>query len=76
METGAVPTELADAWSGSHRYGVAGTLVEFIEQRQGREVLVELLPCTSQEQLPGVLGTTEAELLGGWEGFVRDRVSD
>lgn len=73
VETGAMPTELARAWSGPHRYGVAGTLVEFIEVRQGRDVLVELLPCTTQAELLEVLDLTEADLLGGWEAFVLDQ---
>lgn len=68
---GAAPARLADAWSGPYRYGVAGSLVGYLETTIGRPGIVELLTATNQAQLLERIGTTEPELLAAWQAWVR-----
>lgn len=70
IRTGQAPTRLADAWSGPFRYGVAGSMVAFIDDAWGREKLCELLRVTSQAELLATLGVDEAEFLDHWQAWV------
>jgi hypothetical protein len=70
IRTGREPARLADAWSGPFRYGVAGSLVAFIDAAWGRGTLVDLLRATSQAELLTALGVSEAQLLDRWRGWV------
>ncbi len=66
VAAGGGPTRLEDAWSGPARYGVAGTLVEHVEIRWGRDALRGLLPATTEAEVLDALGVTEDELLADW----------
>lgn len=70
LADGEGPERLADAWSGPYRYGVAGSLVAYIDDRWGRETLVAALEVTTEAELLALLGTTEAGLLAGWRSWV------
>lgn len=70
IATGAAPARLADAWTGAYRYGVSGTLVEYIDVTWGREVLNSLLGATSQTEILAPLGVDEAGLLAGWRQWL------
>jgi len=41
---GKAPIHLADAWSGRYRYGVCGSMVQYVDSRYGREMLVNGVP--------------------------------
>lgn len=71
LDAGEGPDRLAEAWSGPYRYGVAGSLVAFIDERWGRDSLIAALEITSPEEFHGLLGTTEDEFLADWETWVR-----
>lgn len=73
IRSGAAPTALAKAWSGKYRYGVAGSLVAYIDATYGRKTLVALLPATTQAEILGRLRLTEAELLERWKAWVLAR---
>ena len=70
IDSGAAPGRLEDAWSGEHRYGVAGSIVRYVDATWGRETLFELLAATSEEGLLAELGVGEDELLAGWRAWV------
>lgn len=70
VHEGRAPDRLAHAWSGPDRYGVAGSMVAFIEDTWGRETLHGLLSVTSQAELLGELGVTEDEFLTRWKHWV------
>lgn len=70
IRNGAAPTALAKAWSGKYRYGVAGSLVAYIDKTYGRKTLIALLPATTQAEILGELGLSEAELLERWKAWV------
>lgn len=71
LAAGDGPDRLAQAWSGPYRYGVAGSLVAFIDEHWGRDTLITALEITSQEEFRDVLGTTEDEFLADWRAWVR-----
>ncbi|MEJ2218331.1 MAG: nuclear transport factor 2 family protein [Gemmatimonadota bacterium] len=66
----AAPTRLADGWSGRYRYGVAGSMVAYIDRRWGRATIVRLLRATTNDEVLAVLGTNEAGFLAGWRRWV------
>jgi hypothetical protein len=70
VEAGAEPERLVDAWSGPYRYGVAGSLAAFIEERVGRDAYSRLLGATTQAELLEALDMTEAETLAAWRNRV------
>ena len=46
----AAPTQLAAASSGRYRYGVSGSMVEFVDQRSGRETIRKLLAAVTNAE--------------------------
>jgi Peptidase of plants and bacteria len=70
LKVGKAPTRLADAWSGRYRYGVSGSMVEFVDKRYGRDVVKRLLAVVSNEEALKLLNTTEGEFLEAWKGRV------
>ena len=70
LARGAGPTSLATAWTGRQRYGVCGSLVEFVEQQLGRDRVIQMLGATSAEELMDIAGMDERELLERWRAAV------
>jgi hypothetical protein len=70
LKAGKAPTRLADAWSGRYRYGVSGSMVEFVDKRYGREVVKKLLAVVSNKEAPKRLNTTEGEFFEAWTRHV------
>jgi hypothetical protein len=71
VDGGVEPTLLAKAWSGRYRYGVAGSLVRYIDVTYGRAMLRALLPATTREEVLRALGIGESTLLERWRAWVR-----
>lgn len=71
IAAGEAPRSLAGAWSGPYRYGVAGSMVAFIDDVWGTNTLRRLLTATTQAELLATLAVDEAELLARWEDWVR-----
>ncbi len=71
IEAGRAPLRLGDAWSGRERYGVSGSLVEFVDLEYGRGTIVALLGATSQSEILRALELTEEDLLAAWRAYVR-----
>jgi hypothetical protein len=70
LKAGKAPTRLADAWSGRYRYGVSGSMVEYVDKRYGREVIKKLLAVGSNEEALKLLGLAEREFLEVWKARV------
>lgn len=75
IRDGAAPKSLATAWSGPHRYAVAGSLVQYVDETYGRATVVALLPAVTQADVLGKLGVTEPELLDRWKAWALKRAS-
>lgn len=70
LEAGALPSRLADGWSGPYRYGVSGSLVEYVDGRWGRGVLYDLLGARTQAAILSELAVDEETLLQGWRDWL------
>jgi hypothetical protein len=70
LKSGKGPTRLADAWSGRYRYGVSGSMVEFVDKHYDRAVIKNLLTVVSNEEALKVLKATEGEFLEAWKAYV------
>jgi hypothetical protein len=73
LKAGKAPARLADAWSGRYRYGVSGSMVEFVDKRFGRDVIRKLLTAQTNEEALKILNTTEAQFLENWKADVAAR---
>jgi len=63
---GKQPTQLNQFWKGNLRYGLAGSLVGYIDQKFGRKKLFHLQQLSSTEAALTFLGTTEQQIIGEW----------
>lgn len=70
LANGQGPRDLASAWSGRARYGVAGSLVACVEHELGHARLRDLLGASSGDELLDRIGMSEEELLTRWRAFV------
>jgi hypothetical protein len=70
IRAGKEPRQLANAWSGRFRYAVCGSMVEFVDQRWGRDVVWKLLGVTKPEAALRILGVTETQFVKDWQRYV------
>lgn len=68
---GECPAKLSDVWKGENKYGFAGSLIKFIDDKYGRDVLVDLLKYTNATEILKILDVSEEELLEQWKQSVR-----
>jgi hypothetical protein len=73
VRAGDVPKTLNETWYGPQRYGRAGSVVRFLDEKYGRKMLVALLPVTKQSDLLRQLGVTEDQLLQDWRAWLLSR---
>jgi hypothetical protein len=60
---GKMPAILDDFWKGKYKYGLAGSIVKYIDEVYGRDTLSKLLSKTSKEEVLHTLNTSEKDLL-------------
>ena len=65
------PTKLSNIWKGEHRYGMAGTIVQYIDETYGRDMLFTSLSKTKATEVLGLLHTTEEELIRNWKKYIK-----
>ena len=70
IQAGESPTELANFWKGQNRYGNSGTMVMYIDQKYGRQMLMDLLSENRGKSLMEKLKVSEEELITAWKDFV------
>jgi hypothetical protein len=70
IAAGAAPSTLAKAWSGRWRYGVSGSLVEYVDRTWGRGTVTAMLADTTQAGLLARLSVTEEQFLERWRAAV------
>ena len=73
IRDGAAPTRLADAYRGTYRYGVSGSLVAFLDATLGRAALVRMLSATTPTELLAIAGMDEPTLLARWLAWALSR---
>jgi hypothetical protein len=70
VRAGDVPKSLSATWSGPHRYGRAGSMLQYLDVKYGRQMLIALLPVVKQSDLLARLGVTEEEFLQDWKAWL------
>ena len=69
--TDEAPDMLSDIWKGKNKYGLAGSLVKYIDDNYGRTALVTLLSFTSADEILDYLEISEELLVRNWKNFVK-----
>lgn len=69
LQKGSGPSSLAEVWTGDARYQVAGLLVDYIDEKWGRDKIIKLLPAITQDDALNILGVSEQELLSGYRAW-------
>jgi len=59
--------KLSDIWIGANRYGLAGSLVQFIDVQYGRNTLFSLLNFTTATEILRHLNLSEDDLIAKWK---------
>jgi hypothetical protein len=70
VANGKAPAALKDFWKGKDKYGLAGSLVKYVDKKYGRPVLFELLGQGDVKSILEILGTDEPGLIEGWRKSV------
>lgn len=70
IQSGKAPTKLTEAWSGRYRYGVSGSMVEFIVAQHGKAMLSKLLRVTNNADALELLSTSEVDFIDSWKKHV------
>lgn len=71
LAAGYVPATLAEVLTGPLGYNGVGSLVSYLDDRFGRQRLIELMNATSTADVLGRLGTEESDLIREWIASVR-----
>ena len=66
IEKGNTPACLADFWKGKEKYGLAGSIVMYIDQHYGRAKICSLLKMKNCDELLAKLSRNEQELIEDW----------
>jgi hypothetical protein len=67
---GEAPQSLSELWSGPLRYGMAGSVVAYLDAQLGRARLGELLAAASQQEVFAAVGRNAGELLAEWRTWI------
>jgi hypothetical protein len=67
-----IPESLDNFWTGKLKYGLAGSMVMYIDHQYGRNKLKELLKFNKKTEILSSLHATEADLLRGWNGYMKN----
>lgn len=66
-----VPSGLDNFWTGNFKYGLSGSMVQYIDQHFGRVKLISLLPYNKKEDILKQLNIKESDLIAQWKEFVK-----
>jgi len=69
LRRGEGPRTLSEVHAGKLRYACSGSLVEFIDRRQGRAMLTRLMAVTTHADALSMLGVSEERLMRDWREF-------
>lgn len=68
----SVPESLDNFWTGKLKYGLAGSMVMYIDHQYGRSKLKDLLKFNKKSEILGSLNISEADLLNDWQKYIED----
>ena len=61
------PSTLANFWKGQEKYGLSGSMVNYIDNTFGRGKLFSLLKFTNKQDALNFLGFSEEQLINSWK---------
>ncbi len=70
VTAGNSPMHLADIWTSGSRYGLAGSVVAYLDQLIGRPALANLLTARNNAEVLAAVGLSEQDFLAGWRAAV------
>lgn len=70
LQANKAPENLDLFWSGAQKYGLAGSIVMYIDQQIGRKKLYKLLIYTTKEEILQALSIDEASLIKDWKRWI------
>lgn len=73
IDNGTTPATLDEFWSGKLKYGLSGSMVQFIDQQYGRAQLISLMQYNNKRELLQALHITEIELILHWTAYMKNR---
>ena len=62
-----VPLTLDNFWKGQEKYGLSGSMVNYIDKTFGKEKLFALLKFTNKQDALKFLGLSEEQLIKNWK---------
>jgi len=65
-----LPGELKLMWTGQAKYGIAGSMIKYLETSFGKEAIIELLKYANSKTALGYLKVSEADLILGWKNYI------
>jgi hypothetical protein len=65
-----IPKSLDAFWTGKIKYGLSGSVVQYIDQHYGRAKLKALLPLNTKQAILSNLQTTESDFLNNWRKYI------
>lgn len=66
-----IPDGLNNFWTGKIKYGLSGSVVQFIDHKYGRQKLIELLSFNKKTDILSSLNTNEKILLKEWKAYMQ-----
>ena len=67
MKENKTPSTLDNFWKGQEKYGLSGSMVNYIDKIFGRETLFALLKFTNKQEALKFLGLSEEQLIKNWK---------
>ncbi|MCD6065480.1 MAG: hypothetical protein K0S33_306 [Bacteroidetes bacterium] len=68
-----VPASLSEFWTGKLKYGLAGSMVMYIDHKYGRKKVLEMLLYNKKTDILNTLRTDEAALIAGWKKYMQEK---
>lgn len=67
------PQALKDFWKGKMKYGLSGSMVEYLDKTYGRKMVSGLLKFTKKSEVLNALKVTENVLIAAWVESLKNR---
>ncbi len=74
IQNDTLPASLDGFWIGKQKYGLAGTMVMYLDAIYGRAKLMDLILFNRKEQIMQALATNDTALISGWKKYMKEYV--
>ncbi|MBS1976025.1 MAG: hypothetical protein JST46_01565 [Bacteroidetes bacterium] len=70
LKSNGLPKSLDQFWQGSTKYGLSGSMVQFIDKEFGRARLAGLMKFRKKQEILDAMGVTEGQLIARWGAYM------